>query len=209
MKKNDVVVSAVIGELVAIYFLWAFGELNSVSVKFGLPQGSIFWILPISFPILAVAGLWIAYILGKKIKLIFQIAKYFLTGAFVTLVDLGILKFLMAASGITSGIIYSVFKGTSATIAFLTKFFGAKAWVFEKSGKEQKKEEKIVEFGSFVVVSVIGIAINVGAASFIVNMIPPQAGLSSQSWGSIGGIGAAFVSYLWNFFGYKYFVFKK
>ncbi|MCD6550130.1 GtrA family protein, partial [bacterium] len=206
---KDIIISAIIGELVAVYFLWAFEELNSIVAKFGLPQGSVFWILPVSFPILAVIGLWIAYIIGKKIKLIFQIAKYFLTGAFVTLVDLGILKFLMVISGISSGIVYSIFKGSSATIAFLTKFFGAKAWVFEKSGKEQKKEEKIIEFGSFVVVSVIGIVINVVAASFIVNVIPPQAQLSSQSWGSVGGIGGAFVSYLWNFFGYKYFVFKK
>ncbi len=209
MKKVDIALSAIIGEAVAVYFLWAFKELGSFVAKFGISQQSIYWILPISFPILAVAGIWISYIIGKRIKIVFQIAKYFLTGAFVTLVDAGVANFLMAITGIYAGIFYSLFKGISATIAFLTKFFGAKAWVFEKSGKEQKKEEKVIEFGSFIIVSVIGIGINVVAASFIVNVVPPQLGFSSESWANVGVIGAAFISYLWNFFGYKFFVFKK
>jgi len=209
MKKTDILLSAIIGEAVAWYFLLAFKELGLLAAKFGIEQRSIYWILPTLFPILAVAGIWIAYIIGRKIKVVFQIAKYFLTGAFVTLVDAGVANFLMLITGIYTGVFYSLFKGISATVAFLTKFFGAKLWVFEKSGKEQRTEEKVIEFGAFIIVSVIGIGINVAAASFIVNMLPPQFGFSSESWANVGVIGAAFASYLWNFFGYKFFVFKK
>jgi len=65
------------------------------------------------------------------------------------------------------------------------------------------------EFLSFIVVSLIGLFINNIIASFLVNFVGPQAGLSENLWASIGAIIASFVGMFWNFVGYKFIVFKK
>lgn len=204
MKKVDIIFGAILGEAVAWYFLLTFKELGGLMAKFGLGAGSIWWILPISFPILAVIGLWITYLLGKKILVVFQFSKFFLTGTAITLVDLGVLNLLMRITNIYTGNWFSVFKTISAIISLTVKFLPAKLWVFEKSEKERQKKE----FGGFMVVGIIGLAINVLAATLIVKL-GPQLGFSEESWANIGAIGAAFIGLAWNFLGSKFFVFKK
>ena len=65
------------------------------------------------------------------------------------------------------------------------------------------------EFGQFFIVTLIGLGLNVGVASFVVNVIGPQFGLNETLWANIGGITAAFGVTVWNFIGYKFIVFKK
>lgn len=204
MKKVDIIFGAILGEAVAWYFLLAFKELGNLAGKFGMTPSSIYWLLPISFPILAVAALWIAYILGKKILIIYQFSKFFLTGTAITLVDLGVLNLLMWVTKIYAGSWFSVFKAVSSIVALTVKFLPAKLWVFEKSEKEKQKQE----FGGFMVVGIVGLAINVLAATLIVKL-GPQLGFSEESWANIGAIGAAFIGLAWNFLGSKFFVFKK
>lgn len=220
MKKVDIIFGAILGELVAWYFILAFKELGSLIAKFGLTPDSVYFILPISFPILAVAALWIAYILGKKFLIILQFSKFFLTGTAITLVDLGVLNFLIWFSEEYTDIIFSaaivslsvgiaiywssVFKFISAVISLTVKFLPAKLWVFEKSEKEKQKKE----FSGFIAVGIIGLLINVAAFTLIVG-INPIFGFSKESWANVGAIGAAFIGLGWNFLGSKFFVFKK
>jgi putative flippase GtrA len=49
----------------------------------------------------------------------------------------------------------------------------------------------------------------VAIASFIVNVIGPQFGISSLIWANIGKIGGIIGAFIWNFLGYKFIVFKK
>jgi len=205
MKKVDIIFGAILGEAVAWYFLLTFKELGNLAAKFGMAAGSVYWLLPISFPILAVIALWIAYLLGKKILIIFQFSKFFLTGTAVTLVDLGVLNALMRITSIYAGNWFSVFKFISALVALMVKFLPAKLWVFEKMEKERQTKE----FGGFIIFGIVGIGINVAAASFIVRIIGPQLGFSAESWANIGAIGAAFIGLAWNFMASKFFVFKK
>ena len=204
MKKVDIIFGAILGEAVAWYFLLTFKELGNLLAKFGMSPNSVYGVLSISFPILAVIALWIAFIIGKKFLIIFQLVKFFLTGVAITLVDLGVLNFLMWIFGIYTGAWFSIFKSISAVTALTVKFLPAKLWVFEKSEKEKQAQE----FGGFIVVGIVGIAINVLSASLIVK-IGPHFGFSPASWANIGAIGAAFIGLTWNFFGSKFFVFKK
>jgi len=64
------------------------------------------------------------------------------------------------------------------------------------------------EFGQFFMVTLIGLGLNIGVASFVVNVIGPQFGMSETLWANVGGIAAAFGVTAWNFIGYKFFVFK-
>ncbi len=194
MKKLDVIIAFVIGELIAIYFVFLFKDVNC-SV----------WALIVIFPILSIVCLWIAYLIGKKYFFILQGAKFLLLGALGTLIDLGVLNILIWISGISSGLFFSVFKGISFVVANCNKYFGDKFWVFEKKGMIGVKKE----FGKFFLVSLGGLIINVTTASLIVNLIQPQFGLSETIWANIGGIIAALATVVWNFLGYKFIVFKK
>ncbi len=162
-------------------------------------------ILAFALPTLALFGIWLAWLLGKKFLWIFQAAKFLLIGALATLVDLGILNVLIWISGIAAGLWFSIFKGISFIVATCSKYLGDKFWAFEKMERVGMGKE----FGQFFTVTLISLAINVGAASLIVNLIGSQFDLTEKIWANVGAILAAFVSAIWNFLGYKFIVFKK
>jgi len=197
MKKVDIIFALISGEIIAWFF---YGILKNLGVQFP----GLFLVLVILFPVLALLGLWICWVLGKKFLWIFQAGKFLLVGALATMVDLGILNFLILISGIAKGGFYSLFKGISFIVATCSKFLGDKFWAFEKTGKERM----VKEFFQFFVVTLIGLLINVGSASLIVNVIGGQFGLEGKILANIGGIIAACISAIWNFLGYKYIVFK-
>lgn len=200
MKKSDIVYSLIIGEITALYFVSAFGEL--IPQKFTTLYN---WGLPILFPVLSLLGIWLSYFIGKKILVIFQIAKYLLSGVLATIIDLGVINLLMLATGITGGLYYSVFKSFSFLAATSVKFVISKFWTFEKMESGQSIKETV----QFFVVTGIGLAINVAVASFVNDTIGVQYGLSKILWGNIAAIAAAFVSFTWNFVGYKFIVFRQ
>ena len=198
MKKIDIVFALVIGEIIAWFF---YGILKNLGVEIRF----LSWILAISFPILALFGIWIAWLLGRKFLWIFQAAKFLLIGALATLVDLGVLNLLIWVSGIAAGFLSSVFKGISFIVATCSKYLGDKFWAFGKMERRGMGKE----FSQFFIVTLIGLGINVGAFSLIVNVAGPQFGLTEKLWANVGAIIAAFVSAVWNFLSYKFIVFKK
>lgn len=198
MKKIDIIVALVIGELIA---LLSFGILKNLELESKL----FYWVWPFFLPLFCLTCLFIAHLLSQKIKIFWQLAKFVLVGVLNTVIDLGILGFLMWYFNITGGLIYSVFKAISFVTATTNSYFWNKFWTFEKKkGKETDKEVL-----QFFIVSSIGFAINVGTASFVVNYINPQFGLTPAQWGIFGAICAAFAGLAWNFLGYKFIVFKK
>jgi putative flippase GtrA len=199
MKRIDIVLALVTGEITAWFFYYLLKDVAVLKIE------NLGLILAVSFPVLALIGVWISWWLSKRFLWIFQLAKYLLIGVLATITDLGILNFLMLVSGITVGIWFSVFKGISFVVATCAKYFGDKFWAFEK----MEKREMGKEFGQFFVVTLIGLGLNVGAASLVVNIIGPQFGLSDTLWANVGGIIAAFAVTAWNFIGYKFIVFKK
>jgi putative flippase GtrA len=111
----------------------------------------------------------------------------------------------LAWSGIESGVYYSVFKGISFIIATFGKYFIDKFWAFEKKETAGMKKE----FINFFLVTLIGLVINITAASVFVDVIGPKFGISAETWANFGGIAGALVVFVWNFLGYKFIVFKK
>jgi len=197
MKKLDLILSAVIGFLNGIFFYFI---LKQVGVTFGfLP------FLIIVFPILAVIGMLITSFLGKKFLFILQAAKFFLVGTLNTFIDLVVLNILILLTQISSGVFYSLFKTISFLGATTNSYFWNRFWTFEKRGEENKPKE----FAKFFIITIIGLLINVAVASFVVNKIGPQFGITQKLWASIGAIVAAFFAFLWNFIASKFIVFKK
>lgn len=201
--RRDLIISAVIGFLCAVLILPIAQNLNI--------QQSYAFVLLAVLPVLCIAGMAVAYWLAKKIKVFYQIAKFVLVGAFNTFLDWGVLNLLMFLASITAGSLYVVFKGISFLVAMASSYFWNKFWTFKKSSPENASEpvqDNAKEMLRFFIVSLIGFLMNVGAATLLVNVLGPQAGLSKELWANVGALAGTVLGMTWNFAGYKLIVFK-
>jgi len=195
MKKKDFIFSLIAGFLIGI--------LSLIVLKFTLNLGS-YWILWIIFiPLLSISGTFIASIIGKKIPVVWQFAKFIISGSLSALVDLSLLNLLMFLTGFSSGMFFIIFKGLSFLFAVANSYFLNKAWTFEK------KEGSVKEASGFFLISSIGFIINISVAFIVVNIIGPKFGINFVQWANIGSIIAILVAMFWNFIGFKFLVFKK
>jgi len=198
MRKIDVVVAFLAGLGVAWLAL-------AIVRDYGLEIKFLNWVLAIFLPFLALAGLWICYLIGKKFLFIFQAGKFLLIGVLATLVDLGIFNFLGLIFGLTAAWALNTFKGISFLVATFAKYWGNKFWAFEKMERAGMGKE----ITQFYVVTTIGLGINVGIFSLIVNTLGSQFATPPEILRTLGVIVAALVVAIWNFLGYKFIVFKK
>lgn len=153
------------------------------------------------------AGLWIASKIAKKIPVVLQIAKFGAVGAFNTFLDWGVVNLLIALTGIAKGIFFSTFAGAGFIVANIGSFFWNKYWTFSSSKKGD--EPKKGNIGQFFAVSVVGFGLKVAVASLIVNLIGVQGGATGEQWANVGNVSGTVISMVWNFVGYKFWVFKK
>lgn len=196
--KTDLIISSIIGFLIGCFFI-----IVLKGIKVEIPY-VIF--LPIIFSILSILGMIVALFLKRWMLMIYQVAKFLLVGALNTFVDFGVLNILMLSFGVASGWPYAVFKGFSFSCSVVNSYFWNKFWTFEqkKTGILEKGE-----FLKFAIVAGTGFVLNVSIASFVVNVIGPQFGLSAEAWGNVGAFVAVLCVFMWNFLGYKLLVFKK
>ncbi|MEK7542462.1 MAG: GtrA family protein [Patescibacteria group bacterium] len=129
-----------------------------------------------------------------------QIIKFVIVGISNTLCDLAVLNLLIFLTAIASGLPFTVFKGISFLVAVGNSYFWNKHWTFHSNKKV---------FFQFLTIATVGLFLNVGTASLLVNVVGPQFGLSQQVWANIGAIGGTLVVMTWNFTGYKFLVFQK
>lgn len=196
MNKRDIIFSLIIGEIIALFSLVILRVLNK---SFPLS-----WFLLIILPIIFVFGMYIAFLLSRKIPVIYQFARYIEVGILNTAIDFGVLNLLILVTGFSAGIYYSIFKACSGGMAIINSFFWNKFWTFNKGGGEHTKEEA----ARFLLVTLSGAVINISIASFVVNIIGTPAGIDMKIWANIGAAIASVIGIAWNFLGYKFVAFK-
>jgi putative flippase GtrA len=81
-----------------------------------------------------------------------------------------------------------------------------KYWTFKKEGSETGQIAR--EFSQFLAISIVGILLNSGIVYAITTLVSPLFGLSSALLANFAKVLATVVSMVWNFAGYKFFVFK-
>lgn len=131
-----------------------------------------------------------------------QIFKFAIVGFLNTSLDFGVLNLLSYFTGIYSGF-YIIFLNSAAfLVAVINSYFWNKYWTFNQQGGIKGEE-----FLKFIAVSFIGLALN----SFLVYTITTFASffdMTPQLLENFAKILATAVSLVWNFTGYKFFVFK-
>jgi putative flippase GtrA len=225
--KKDLIISLIIGEIA----VW----LMLILAKGLLPEAAytkivnFLKVLPIVFPIVCAVCLYIAYLISKKIAVIYQIAKFVLVGGFNTLVDWGILTlaiFVFRSSffiepntplftvpfigvlvpGVALVIAYySLYKTISFVLAVTSSYLWNKFWTFKREATEKPSQELL----QFLIVTLLGFLINVGIASGIFKLFKPIAGLNYDQWAILAAVMATALSMSWNFLGYKFIVFEQ
>ncbi|HDH31643.1 MAG TPA: GtrA family protein [Candidatus Wolfebacteria bacterium] len=204
IKKSDIINALIIGEAAA-WLMWLIGKnlISENSIIVSLDAYLNY--LPIVFPLLCVAGLYGAFLISRFIPIIHQIGKFVLVGGLNFLIDMGVLNFLVFYTGISAGLEQSFFKGIAFLVAVINSYFWNKFWTFKRKTKEKVGKE----FFQFIVVSFIGLFINLGIDYILVNQITPLADLPLRTWAQFSAMLAAIAALFWNFIGYKFIVFDK
>jgi putative flippase GtrA len=154
------------------------------------------------FLALAPLALFVARWLSQWFVGIYQFAQFAAVGTLNSFIDVGVFNletFFYGTSLIGNGL-FALFKAISFLCSTTNSFVWNKYWTF---GAQEKP--KAGEVSAFYAVALVGWVLNVGVATLV-----KSAGPASHAWVNIvaplGGIAASF---LWDFFGYKYWVFKK
>jgi putative flippase GtrA len=135
-----------------------------------------------------------------------EAVKFLATGITNTAVDFAVLNLCIVIFGIAQGDPkYILFKALSYIAASTNSFFLNKWWVFKKKEDASKKE-----VGSFALISGAGLALNA-----LISLAVFHAGaslypaLSPHVWANIGALTGTALVLFFNFFSYKFLVFKK
>ena len=199
-NKKDLKIAALAAFLIA---LLAIPIINNLGLppflkSFG-PLG-----ISVALFIFTMVGFLLLNFLSRWFLILRQITKFTIVGGLNTFLDFAVLNFLIASSGITSGVGFRFLKGISFIVATINSYFWNRHWTFESRNREEG-----LQFIQFLVVSTIGLFINVGVAAFIVDVIGPVGSITPIIWANIGALIATAASLIWNFLGYKFIVFRK
>ncbi len=198
LTLRDLVFGAINGAFIGMLAPFIFSNLGA---KLPIHVG-LFVVIVALFSALGIA---LGYALSKIRPFFFQLSKFGLIGVANTVVDLGIYNLFIYMSDVSSGYMIMVFKSFSVLAAIMNSYVWNKFWSFEK--KETSNISK--EFTQFLMVSLVGLLLNVGITAFVVNVIGTPTGMAEKTWANIGGLTASILVLSWNFVGYKLFVFKR
>ncbi len=203
MEKRSLIYSLIIGFVSSWFLIFVIKNPFIEEFKDLAVLDKIVWWLPIALPLVFLAGIVLANILARVVGFIYQVAKFVEVGVLNTVIDFGVLNLLIWLTGITGGWAIAPLNATSFLCAATNSYFWNKFWTFKKGGAATGGE-----FIQFLIVSGIGIGINTGVVVAGTGLISPLFGLSPGAWANIMKFLATFLSMFWNFFGYKFIVFK-
>lgn len=153
--------------------------------------------------------------LTAKYPALAQGGKFIVTGLINTAIDFVVLFLLIYVTKKNIGIYTLIFPAISFAVATTNSFFMNKHWTFKKEGGES---EGAKDFGQFIVITLGGLAINSGITYSLSNFLPPFLGIPLRFlspdklqtfWVLFSKACATALSLVWNFVGYKFWVFKK
>lgn len=134
-----------------------------------------------------------------------KLLKFLIVGVLNTGIDFFIFNTLIALTAIETGAFITVFKSISFVCALFNSYELNRLWTFDGEASDGRSKQ---EFMRFAAITIIGFLINVGITSLIIATIRPAFGFSQVRWDNVAAAAATGLNLLWNFAGYKAFVFK-
>lgn len=202
MRKKDILVAIIVGVFTALLWTAVFIRLGTLDF---LNLGDAIWGMAVVVPVIFIVGLYIGNLLSKIRPFFYSFSKFIIIGFFNTGIDFSVFNLLIYLTGILEGIGITIFKAAGFIFAFTNSYFWNKHWTYRAGNTAQNTGE----FFKFGLVTLIGLLLNVGITSLIVFLFPPQLGFSQLAWNNIAAAVAVIANLIWNFIGYKIFVFRK
>lgn len=206
--RNDYYIAAIAGFFTGVFLLPLLYNLE-ILFPYGfdsIPRVSIVVIIPIFW----MAGILLGKVLSRWFPVMAQFSRYVAAGFLSFAIDFGIFNLLIMFTDIATGRWLALFKGTSYIFANINAYLWNKYWVFRRYAPDEQISPRNVlrEYGRFLAVSLVGFIISVSVTSFVVDVVGPQFGFGDKAWANIAAILAVAIAIVWNFTGYKLFVFK-
>jgi len=198
MLKNDLLTGLILAYLIAGFLV---PTLINTGIYHKFPPIYVYSFLFAIFPVLALIGLTIASLLGKKIHILWQFSKFALVGVLNTAIDFGILNILVYLTGITKGPTTLLMDAIAFSTAVINSYWWNRKWVF--------RDAKKGDFITFVAVTLIGLSINASIVFVVSTFVEPRLGATGAQWINVAKVAATAISLFWNFTGYRLIVFKK
>lgn len=197
MNRKDYFLAVIAG-----FFTGLFVSLILRNLEIKSPGGSV--VLLLGIPSLWILGLNLARFLQKKISWTYQFGKFFIVGSLNTSIDFGILNFGSYLSDIYSGVGIIFLNVLSSAFGITSSYLWNKYWTFSSGGKP-----RVLEAAKFMAVNLTAVAINTAIVFFITTFASLANGFSPPEVENIAKVIATAITLFWNFFGLKFFVFKK
>lgn len=203
MFKKDFIFAAIIGLITAVFLtpILVYSETPLALGGYTIPLWALFIILPV--------GEYIAYVIASslfsQITALKQLGRFGIVGLMNFCVDTGIVYTLQHYTGIglnDNRIIYLFL--TSISIAIVNSYFWQRTWTFSETAPPSTRE-----FIGFVLVTLGSIVINSSVAFFAGRFLLQIDIIAASRVLGLSKVIATAVSLIWNFLGYKFFVFGK
>ncbi len=193
--------AGIAGFLTAFFILPTLKNIKIIQIEYLVPS------LLIGLPILWMLAIAVGRLLGRWLSWIYQFVKFCVVGFLNAAIDFGVLNLLSLYTGLTSGFIIGGVNVPGFVIAATNSYFWNKFWVFSHKRKEGEPVN-YSDIPTFILVVVSGIIVNSGLVVLISTYIPPFFDLSAARWLNVAKVIASAIALLWNFLGFKFFVFK-
>ncbi len=198
MERKDLKASLIIGAAVGLLIQ---PILANTLPQYHFDVAERFGIF-VFFLVFAPFVLWLCSLIGKAWKGFYQFGQFAAVGTLNSFIDIGVLNLetFLYGSSIVGVAVFAVFKAISFLCATTNSFVWNKYWTFNAKNKANAKE-----VGGFYAIAIIGWVMNVAVAT-LVKSIGPETKLWVDIVSPLAGIA---VTFIWNFIGYKFWVFKK
>lgn len=134
-----------------------------------------------------------------------KIAKFLIVGVLNTGIDFFVFDTLIVSTGLATGAPIALFKSFSFLCALFNSYELNRLWTFDGEAETSRNKR---EFARFAAVTLVGFFLNVGTTFLIVGLTKPLFGLSQIRWDNVAAVAATALNLIWNFAGYKLFVFR-
>ena len=200
MKRKDFLMVAIAGFFTSLFLLPTLKNVKLLGVS------NLFYLLILGLPILWMLALVVGRFLSRWFSWIYQFVKFCVIGFLNAAIDFGVLNLLSLYTGITSGFIIGGVNVPGFIIAATNSYFWNKFWVFSHKRQEGEK----ISYGdlpTFIAVIVSGALVNSGLVILVSTYFHPVFGMSAERWLNISKVVASAIALLWNFIGFRLFVF--
>lgn len=195
MKKIDYAIAGLIGFFAGMF---AIPVLYNIGIRDPFILLAFPWVVSTG----ALAGMLVAGVLGRKFPFFIQFAKFVVVGLSNTAIDFGVLNIISLVTGVTGGFVIGGVNIPGVALALTNAYFWNKFWVF---GHRDNKGA-LHDLPTFLLVSGLGI---VGNSSIVILATSyPAVSFDATVWLNLAKVFATAFSFVWNFFGYKFIVFK-